>query len=99
MDRRILYIGGGVGLLALLYFIRKGSSSNSGTTVTPNAPTSIVGNADVQGVTDAAGNLLPQFQWPYNQMALPYNYSSSNINGTNPASQTFIGYQTTPAVA
>jgi|SRR5215469_16469235 len=56
-------------------------------------------SAYVQGITDQSGNLLPQFSWPYNQLALPYNWgpgASSIYNYSSAQSPQFIGAAYTP---
>lgn len=61
-------------------------------------------SAYAQGITDQNGNLLPQFTWPYNQLALPYNYGPMGLGGaansaydyTSAQSTNFIGGQYTP---
>jgi hypothetical protein len=93
---------GGVALLGGAYYLYRqhsassvtnASSAASGANQLSSAP------VNVQGVTDASGNLLPSFQWPYNQMALPYNYAADNVNGVNSytsaQSGSFPGYQST----
>ena len=101
MDRRIVV---GVAVLAVggFFYIRHRSTPASGTNglvVDPNGPTSIAQQAvNVQGVTDANGNLATQFTWPYNQLALPYNFdqATGNLgNYTNPQSNNFVGYNST----
>lgn len=105
MENRYL-LWGGAGLLiigALWYRSRQAAAtSGGGIVVDPNAPTSIAQQTvPVQGVTDTSGNLLPQFTWPYNQLALPYNFdqSTSNLGNvgafTNPQSPSFPGYSST----
>jgi hypothetical protein len=103
MDRsRLFIIGGAIVALAVVYMHIK-SNATSVNATNPNGPTTLSSSpvqANVTGITDATGNLLPQFQWPYNQLALPYNWSGNNDNGmnyTNPVQGNFIGYQATPA--
>lgn len=93
--------GGGIALLAGGYWYYKSKQASS-SSVNANAPTSMSTapvNADVTGITDANGNLLPQFQWPYNQLALPFNYTGGNAatvaNNVSYLSPTYVTGQNT----
>lgn len=105
LDKRYLWVGGLLLAVGGFWYYKRQQSStaNSGansSVVDPNAPAAFnPGSIPAQGVTDSNGNLLPQFSWPYNQLALPYDYSASNVNGQNynqPASSDFVGYGSTP---
>lgn len=103
VDKRLVLGGLAVAAVGGYLYLRHSQSvtnSQAGTTVVdPNAPTSIAQQTvPVQGVTDSSGNLLPQFSWPYNQLALPYNYSQSTGNlgsYTNAQNPNFVGYNQT----
>lgn len=98
----VIYGGGALLLVGGYYFYKKSHSSSS--SVDANAPTSMSTapvNADVSGITDSSGNILPQFQWPYNQLALPYNYTNdgnaqtvaNNVTYLSPMYSSYPGYQ------
>ena len=99
MDNRLII--GGVALAAVggfFYLRSRQSTSNQsgGTIVDPNAPTSIAQQTvSVQGVTDQSGNLAPQFTWPYNQLALPYNFDQATGNLGNYQNPAIVGNQQT----
>lgn len=100
MDRRLIYGGIAAALLGSIWYVKfrkPNPQLNTGRPIVdPNAPTSIAQQTvPVQGVTDANGNLDPQFSWPYNQLALPYNFNQATGNLGNYQDPSVIGNQQT----
>jgi hypothetical protein len=76
-----------------------GTLQSTANPATQNPVALDVNSAYVQGITDQYGNLLPQFTWPYNQLALPYNWGpgvNSYYNYLSAQSGSFVGSQYTP---
>lgn len=106
----IIWLVGGAMLIGVgFHYYRQKTSqqqqTQSGASPAAQNPVSIdPSSAYAQGITDQNGNLLPQFTWPYNQLALPYAYgpmgigpaANSAYNYMSAQSPNFIGSQNTP---
>lgn len=100
-----VYIAAGGGLLAGGYIWWKNKQNNANSAVATNsasAPT-LESTGFMSGITDTSNNLPYEDTWPYNQLALPYNYNPSNAqmvsNNANfllPNQPGFVGNQMSP---
>lgn len=99
-----LGLGGGVLVVGYFWYRNRQSKSSSGaiSSSSATAPT-LESTGYLSGVTDQSNNLPWEDTWPYNQLALPYNYNSgnaaqvaANTNYMLPNQPDFIGSQATP---
>lgn len=103
---RWLLIGvGGLVLVAGYFWYKNRGSSGASQTSSSAAPT-LGETGYLSNVTDQSNNLPWEDTWPYNQLALPYNYSSKNAGqvawNTNymlPNQPQFIGSSVSPIVS
>lgn len=77
---RWVYIAGGAVVLVggFLWYRNKQNANSTGASSTNSAtaPT-LESTGYTSGVTDTSNNLPYEDTWPYNQLALPYNYNGS----------------------
>jgi hypothetical protein len=99
----IWYIAGaGVLLVGYLWYrSRQNSSSGASTDSTATAPT-LDSTGYTSDITDTSNDLPYEDTWPYNQLALPYDYTQGNSNLVDqnanyllPNQPDFIGNQQT----
>ena len=97
--RWAIYAGIGLAAFGGWYFLRNRGSSNSSVPNQYQPPTLQETNFTSGATVD---NVPWEMTWPYNQLALPYNYNpnnasvvSANTGLIDPQSQDFAGYQNT----
>lgn len=99
MPKWAIYGGIGLAVFGLWYYKRNKNSASQSVPNQYQPPTLQQTNFQSGATID---NVPWEMTWPYNQLALPYNYDSANAqvvsNNTNmidPQSQGFPGYSST----
>jgi hypothetical protein len=92
------YIAGGVGILGLAYLWWRNKQNSAASTATNTLATSsataptLDSTGYLSGVTDTSNNLPFEDTWPYNQLALPYNYNGSTSATVNSNANDVLPY-------
>lgn len=90
----IWFAAAGIVLVGGYVWWKNKSKTNQPTAPSPASAPTLESTGFLSGVTDQSNNLPWEDTWPYNQLALPYNYTNQQSSYVNANANLLMPYST-----